>query len=195
MMQAYLIGRQVCLTVLAGSLLACAGCVERKLTIASDPPGALTYINDTEVGRTPVTVPFLWYGDYDVRLRAERTEAAASQPAAGTQRGDTTQTASATQPAATTRPTVVQYALHTHRRAEAPWFQWLGIDLVTELIPVEFKDEKLWAFNIPPVPMESDEQLVQNAKALQAQMNTPIGLQRNPPLTPTTGPAPLPGVK
>jgi len=46
-----------------------AGCVERTITISSEPKGALVFLNDKEVGRTPVTVPFQWYGDYDVILR------------------------------------------------------------------------------------------------------------------------------
>ena len=41
------------------------------MTINSEPAGALVYLNDQEVGRTPVSVPFTWYGDYDVILRKE----------------------------------------------------------------------------------------------------------------------------
>jgi hypothetical protein len=53
-------------------LCAClAGCVERELTIDSDPPGALVYLNDQEVGRTPVRREFTWYGTYDVAVRKE----------------------------------------------------------------------------------------------------------------------------
>ncbi|MFQ6048696.1 MAG: PEGA domain-containing protein [Phycisphaerae bacterium] len=33
--------------------------------------GALVYLNDEEAGRTPVTVPFTWYGDYDVVIRKD----------------------------------------------------------------------------------------------------------------------------
>jgi len=47
------------------------GCVRRRINITSDPPGALVYLNDQEIGRTPVTVPFRWYGIYDVRLEKE----------------------------------------------------------------------------------------------------------------------------
>ena len=51
-------------------LLAClGGCVERELTITSEPSGALVYISDVEKGRTPLTINFAWYGDYDVILR------------------------------------------------------------------------------------------------------------------------------
>ncbi len=45
------------------------GCVQRTITVRSDPPGALVYMNDQEIGRTPVTRNFLWYGTYDVELR------------------------------------------------------------------------------------------------------------------------------
>lgn len=45
-----------------------AGCVERTLTINSNPSDATVVLNDEEVGQTPVTVSFNWYGDYNVRL-------------------------------------------------------------------------------------------------------------------------------
>lgn len=51
-----------------------AGCVERTMTITSSPPGALVYLNDEEVGRTPLTRPFLWYGNYDVAVRKDGYE-------------------------------------------------------------------------------------------------------------------------
>jgi len=52
-------------------LLPGAGCVQRTITVTSEPSGALVYLNDEEVGRTPVTVPFTFYGTYDVRLEAD----------------------------------------------------------------------------------------------------------------------------
>lgn len=58
------------ITIFALPLLASFmfGCVQRTITISSDPEGALVYLNDQEVGRTPTTVPFTFYGTYDVRL-------------------------------------------------------------------------------------------------------------------------------
>lgn len=52
---------------IAVSLL--SGCVERELTINTRPQGALVELNDEEIGTSPVTVPFEWYGDYRVRIR------------------------------------------------------------------------------------------------------------------------------
>ena len=47
------------------------GCVERYITITSDPPGALVEVSHVEKGRTPITFPFTWYGDWEVVLRLE----------------------------------------------------------------------------------------------------------------------------
>jgi hypothetical protein len=63
--------------VLVMSLLALtvlAGCVERELTINTTPQGALVELNDEQIGISPVTVNFNWYGDYCVRLSKEGYE-------------------------------------------------------------------------------------------------------------------------
>jgi hypothetical protein len=54
--------------------IALAGCVERTLTINTEPQGATIVLNDQEVGVSPVTVPFNWYGDYWVRAGREGYE-------------------------------------------------------------------------------------------------------------------------
>jgi len=51
-----------------------SGCVERKLTINTRPQGALVTLNDEEIGTSPVTASFNWYGDYDVRISREGYE-------------------------------------------------------------------------------------------------------------------------
>ena len=51
-----------------------AGCVERKLTINTQPQGALVELNDEEIGTSPVTVNFNWYGDYCVRISKQDYE-------------------------------------------------------------------------------------------------------------------------
>ena len=50
------------------------GCVERKLTINTEPQEALVVLNDEEIGSSPVTVSFEWYGDYNVRISKEGFE-------------------------------------------------------------------------------------------------------------------------
>ncbi len=50
------------------ALVALSGCVRRTITITTEPQGTLVWLNDREVGRTPVEVDFKHYGTYDVRL-------------------------------------------------------------------------------------------------------------------------------
>lgn len=50
------------------------GCVERLITVTSEPPGAVVWLNDVEIGRTPVQTEFTFYGTYDVRLWLEGYE-------------------------------------------------------------------------------------------------------------------------
>ena len=50
------------------------GCVKRTLSITTTPPSALVWLNDREVGRTPLDVDFLYYGEYDVRIQHDDTE-------------------------------------------------------------------------------------------------------------------------
>jgi hypothetical protein len=50
------------------------GCLERTIRITSDPPGAVVWLNDTELGRTPVETDFTFYGVYDIRMRREGYE-------------------------------------------------------------------------------------------------------------------------
>jgi hypothetical protein len=48
--------------------LAATGCVERRLTVRTNPPGALLYVDDYEVGITPVSTSFTFYGTRKIRL-------------------------------------------------------------------------------------------------------------------------------
>ncbi len=57
--------------VVVSGIFGLVGCAQRKLTITSNPPGALAYLNQQEVGRTPVTLDFTWYGTYDLTLRKD----------------------------------------------------------------------------------------------------------------------------
>ena len=59
----------VLLAVLAGlSLTGAAGCVQRRMTIRSSPPGALVYVDDYQIGTTPVSTDFIYYGTRKIRL-------------------------------------------------------------------------------------------------------------------------------
>ena len=40
-----------------------AGCVVRRYTLRTEPPGALAIVNDQEIGPTPVSQSYTYYGD------------------------------------------------------------------------------------------------------------------------------------
>lgn len=57
------------LTVAAGLLLASTmGCVHRRMTIESVPSQALVVVDGEEVGTTPVSVDFTYYGTREIKL-------------------------------------------------------------------------------------------------------------------------------
>jgi len=51
-----------------------AGCVERRYTIRTNPPGALAIVNGEEVGPTPVSKSFVYYGDREITLMLDGFE-------------------------------------------------------------------------------------------------------------------------
>ena len=123
------------LLLTAGVLM--TGCVERTITITSDPPGALVYLNDEEVGRTPVTVPFTFYGTYDVRLEHEDF-----QP------------------------------LWTQKKADAPWWETPGPDLVAEAIPNN-KSELRWHFEMQQRSPADESALLDRARQMKSSLQPP----------------------
>ena len=70
-------GKHILSIIFIWSLIALtilAGCVERKLTIDTKPQGALVVLNDEEIGESPVTTNFNWYGDYCIRISKDGYE-------------------------------------------------------------------------------------------------------------------------
>ena len=56
---------------LFAAVAACAtqtGCVQRRLTIRSSPPGAVVYVGNQEIGTTPISHDFIYYGSRDLTL-------------------------------------------------------------------------------------------------------------------------------
>ena len=54
--------------------LSVSGCVQRRLTIESEPTGAEVVVDFEKVGKTPVTIPFTFYGERVIELRKEGYE-------------------------------------------------------------------------------------------------------------------------
>jgi len=87
------------------------------MTFTTTPPGSLVYLNGQEVGRTPLTRDFTWYGIYDVTVRKEGYE-----------------------------------TLKTTQTVSAPWYQTIPIDLVVEMLPTWFVDNRAYHYSLTPAP-------------------------------------------
>jgi hypothetical protein len=75
-------------------------------------------------------------------------------------------------------------------------YQWIGIDLFAELLPVRFTDEQVWAFDIPQVVEPTNEELIERAHELKERLGEPVPLRPKPKTAatkpgtrPTTRPA------
>jgi hypothetical protein len=69
-----MIAKRLFLIIALTGCLYLPGCIERKLTINTNPSGAQVLLNDEEIGTSPVTVSFNWYGDYNITIRKEGYE-------------------------------------------------------------------------------------------------------------------------
>lgn len=115
------------------ALLACllvGGCVERTLTITSEPSGAIVYISHVEKGRTPLTIPFLWYNDYDIELRREGG----------------------------------YETLKTHACLNVPPYEVPPVDLLSELAPWTYKDNRYLHFTLCKAAEPTDQEMIERAQ-------------------------------
>lgn len=63
--------RRVAVAACLAAVAAAAGCVERRYTIRTDPPGANVIVNGEEIGPSPVSRSFVYYGDREVIVTAD----------------------------------------------------------------------------------------------------------------------------
>jgi hypothetical protein len=121
-------------------LTSAGGCIERILTVQTDPPGALVELNGQEMkGRTPVTQDFTWYGTYDIILRLENYQ-----------------------------------TLKTTAKVFPPIYEWIPLDLVTDLLPFLIRDHHVVSYTLTPQPPASQPSpgIIERAIQLRAQMDT-----------------------
>ena len=119
-------------------LIAFNGCVRRTITITTEPQGTLVWLNDREVGRTPVDVDFKHYGTYDVRLEHPGYE-----------------------------------PMMTSGRANPPWWDTVGLDLIAELTPADIESHIKWHYVMKPLD-DDYEALVERARELRKKGTDPF---------------------
>ena len=109
---------------------ALCGCVRRKMTIRSNPPGATVYLDGKEIGRTPFSTNFDHYGKREFRIVKQGYETKTEL-----------------------------------RPVRAPWYQWVGIDFVSEvLLPGKLTDHKYYEFDLQPERIETGSEIVARAE-------------------------------
>ena len=124
------------------------GCVERKLLIRTEPPGAVVLLDNKVVGTSPLEESFTFYG-------ARKVEARWDPFLSTTERF---RTAGET------------------RYLNAPWYQWFGLDLFFEFIwPFTITDERVFEFKLEPLEVEDDattdlrmDTLIRRAESMRA---------------------------
>lgn len=158
-----------------GGTLVLAGCVQRVISITSQPSGALVYLNDEEVGRTPVSVPHLFYGVYDVRLEHRGqwlTKARAVQlldiETIKLQQWIDDGHINSREMDGGEQVLMTYRSLWTKRNAKAPWWEFPGPDLFAEMGST--KVEQQWHFRLEPIGRVDLDALASRAQELAGQL-------------------------
>src|SRR3989337_2370753 len=60
--------RQVVIALALAATLLPTGCVRRRLAVRSNPPGALVFVDNQQIGTTPCSADFTYYGTREIRL-------------------------------------------------------------------------------------------------------------------------------
>jgi hypothetical protein len=60
--------RGLAVAALAAMVLLPTGCVRRRLFVQSNPPGAMVFVDNQQIGNTPCSVDFTYYGTREIRL-------------------------------------------------------------------------------------------------------------------------------
>ena len=66
--------RLMILALLLAELVFVSGCVRRRLTVRTSPPGAVAYLDNIELGKTPISRNFEYYGKRELKLIKEGYE-------------------------------------------------------------------------------------------------------------------------
>jgi hypothetical protein len=62
------LSQTLCVLFVAALMLLPSGCVRRRLNVRTTPPGALVYVDNQQIGTTPCSVDFTYYGTREIRL-------------------------------------------------------------------------------------------------------------------------------
>jgi len=128
------------------SNLAFCGCVIRTLTIDSEPPGAMVYLDDEPIGLTPVTTRFTYYGTRKIAVEKTDVEGRLLYE----------------------RKTVFE-------KIDPPYYQYFPLDFFSELIlPVKLEDEHYFSYQLESLRQKPKEgrkkEVLKNAEELKERL-------------------------
>lgn len=134
-------------------LLSCitlCGCVLRSLTIDSEPPGAMVYLDDEPIGETPVTTTFTYYGTRKITLEKVDTEGR-----------------------------LLYERKIVYEKIKPPFYQILPLDFFSEIVlPMKLKDEHYLTYQLDPLKplpkQERQKMVIQNSEELRERLRTPV---------------------
>ena len=137
------------------ALAACSGCVERKMSLRSQPAGAPVWLDEAKIGTTPVVTSFSHYGIRRLRVGPIRDEAGQVQ----------------------------YFSVEREVEIKAPWYERFPRDFFFEVLwPWTLVDEHEVEFTLRPVSeappglygKERAAQVLKEAKAFREKGLTPI---------------------
>ncbi len=132
--------RRIAVGLLMFCLLCAPGCVRRRLTVRTTPPGAVVSVDNQVIGTAPAATSFVYYGTREIRVEKDGYQTEVLK-----------------------------------RRLYAPWYQWPGIDFVTDTLwPFEIRDERIIDVELVPKQVEPLEQVMQRADQLRGQSRTGV---------------------
>jgi PEGA domain len=67
-------GRAAVVLSLLAALSMFSGCVERRYTVRTDPPGAIVVVNGEVIGPSPASKSFIFYGDREITMMLDGYE-------------------------------------------------------------------------------------------------------------------------
>jgi hypothetical protein len=136
---------------------ATAGCVERRFTVYSDPPGALVWYNGNYLGITPTDGYVTFYGKQQFRLIHEGYE-----------------------------------TLDVAQDYSPPWFDWPGIDFLTENIyPGKLRDVRQFHYTMRPllsIPLDDVRARAEELRARGQNIGVPLPPRPLAPSKPASPP-------
>ena len=139
----------VFITVCMLSCAAC-GCVLRSLTIDSEPSGAMVFLDDEQIGETPVTTTFTYYGTRKITI--EKIDAEGR---------------------------LLYERKIVYEKIKPPLYQIFPFDFFSELvIPAKLKDEHYHTYQLEPLKQLPKEELqkkvIKNAEELRERLRMPV---------------------